>query len=138
MSAPLELLPVRAHASSASPAPPTDRASHVQLRVEMPCVLLVRVAPEEEPALGLDDLPVRVLRCKYPIPGCQRALVMRPLLVIVGSAVREWSRPMLVEACQDVGAAMLQLGPLIASDALADWMRKAMAKVVEKRAAACG
>lgn len=85
--------------------------------------------------LTLDELPVRVLRCRHPIPGCQRALVTRPLLVIVGGAVREWSRPMLVEACQDIGAALLQLGPLIASDALADWMRKAMARVVDERAA---
>jgi hypothetical protein len=96
----------------------------------------VRIESGEEARLGLGELSVRVLRCRHPIPACQRARITQPLVVVVGDDVREWSRPMLVETCHDIGAAMLQLGPLVVRSALADWMREAMARVVARRASA--
>ncbi len=98
--------------------------------------MLVRVAPEDEPEeLGLEDLPVRVLRVRHPVPACQRMSVTRPLVVIVGESVREEDRQMIVEHAHRIDGAALPLGPLVNRAALRQWLHEAMRIVAERRAA---
>jgi len=107
------------------------------VRVRKPYVMLVRIEPGEEPAaLGLRELSgaVRVVHVRHPIPACERMRVLRPLVVIVGESVRAWAMPCLEEAATDVDAAVLPLGPLVATEALRDWLRRALERGLERRA----
>lgn len=98
--------------------------------------MLVRVAPQEEPEeLGLAELGVRVLRVRHPVPACQRMIIMRPLVVIIGESVREADRRMLVEHAQRIEGAALPLGPLVCRPALGKWLRDALRIVAKHRAA---
>lgn len=107
------------------------------VRVSKPYVMLVRIEPGEEPAaLGLRELAgaVRVVRVRHPIPACERMRVLRPLVVVVGESVRSWAMPCLEEAAAEIDAAVLPLGPLVATEALRDWLSRALERGLKRRA----
>ena len=108
----------------------------MRLRVEPPAVMLVRIAAGEEPReLALDDLFVRVLRVRHPVPACQRIRITRPHVVIFGESVRLADRALLLEEAKLVGAAVLPLSSMINRQALGAWLRNAMELVAQRRAA---
>lgn len=118
------------------PAPRPRFISHIRVAVCRPCIMLVRVAPEEElEELDLEDLPVRVLRVRHPVPACQRMGITRPLVVIIGDSVRDEDRQMLVDQAHRIDGAALPLGPLVNRAALRQWLREAMRIVAERRVA---
>ena len=121
--------------SRESEAPNAARASYIRIRVLPPSVMLVRIEPGDEPAeLGLEELGVRVLRVRHPIPACQRMRITRPFVVVVGESVREAQRRLLVEEASQIGAALLPLGPLVDRPSLGPWMRGALERVAKRRA----
>jgi hypothetical protein len=99
--------------------------------------MLVRVDPAAEPKdLGVEEAGGRVLRVRHPLPACQRMQVMRPLVVIVGESVRAQDTELLIEQARAIGAAIVQLGPLVPRAAVGPWTRQAIEIVRAKRAAA--
>jgi hypothetical protein len=97
--------------------------------------MLVRIAAGDEPAeLGLDQLAIRVLRVRHPVPACHRMRITRPLVVIVDESVREADRAMLMEEAHNIGAALFPLGPLVRQEALGKWLRDAIQFVLQRRA----
>lgn len=100
----------------------------------LPSVMLVQIEPGEEPAeLKLTELPVRILRVRFPLPAAVRILVTRPVAVIIGEAVVERDLAFVFEAADDVGAATLQLGALVSQSALGGWLRRAISKAAARR-----
>jgi hypothetical protein len=98
--------------------------------------MLVRIEPGEEPKeLGIDNLPVRVLRVRHPLPACQRMHVTRPLVVLVGEGVRKPDVHLLIEEAQRIRAAVLPLGPLVHRSSLGAWLQDAMQVAFQRRAA---
>jgi hypothetical protein len=101
-----------------------------------PSIMLVQVEPGDEPReLALAELPVRVLRVRYPLPACVRMLVMRPLAVIIGPAVVELDLAFLFRAAEVTEAATLQLGSGMARATLGSWLRSALAMMQSRRSA---
>lgn len=98
--------------------------------------MLVQIEPGEEPELGLQDLAgaLRIVRVRHPLPACHRMRVLRPAVVFIGASVREWSLPALEQAAGEIGAAMLQLGPLVIRPAVRDWLRRALEATLARRA----
>lgn len=123
-------------AAPSAPAEPRKKyVSHVRIQVRTPCIMLVRLEPGEEPKeLALDDLFVRVLRVRHPLPAVQRMRITRPLVVVLGESVREEDRRLLVEQAHEIGAAILPLGPLVSRRMIGSWLRNAMQLVIERRA----
>jgi hypothetical protein len=106
------------------------------VRLRKPCIMLVGIDAGAEPAeLGLEDLAgsLRVVRVRYPLPACERMLVVRPLVVILGQSVREWALPVLEKTTKEIDATLLQLGPLVVRDALRDWLRRALETTMARR-----
>jgi hypothetical protein len=86
--------------------------------------MLVRVeAQDERPEWGLSELDVEVLRVKHPLPACARIEVTRPAIVIVGENIRPVDMAFLKRSAREVGAKVLQLGPLIALNAVHGWLQ---------------
>jgi hypothetical protein len=101
----------------------------------LPFIMLVQIECGEEPwELGLAELPVRVLRVRYPLPASVRIRVMRPLAVIIGPTVVERDLPFLFRAADATHAATLQLGRVLARAALGWWLRAAITAVEARRA----
>jgi hypothetical protein len=99
--------------------------------------MLVRVDPASEPKdLGVEEMGGRVLRVRHPLPACQRMQVMRPLVVIVGESVRAQDCELLIDQARAIGAAIVQLGPLVPRAAVGPWTRQAMEIMRVKRAGA--
>ncbi len=117
----------------ASPPPQRTRPTS-QIHVRPPQVLLVCLEPGEEPTeLGIQDLPVRVLRVRHPLPACTRIRAVRPYAVIIGSRVKPWALPLLADAARDAGAEVLELTSLIARSALGSWVSGAIERVSLRR-----
>ncbi len=111
--------------------------SQTYFRVEKPSIMLVRIEPGEEPQeLGLDQLWVDVLRVRHPIPAYQRMDIRRPLVVVIGESVRPADRALLVTQARRIRAAVLQIGPLLHRESLAEWMETAMRQAFDQRAEA--
>ncbi|HEX8796904.1 MAG TPA: hypothetical protein VF765_38395 [Polyangiaceae bacterium] len=108
------------------------------VQVRRPCLLLIGIEPGEEPAeLGIRELAgaLRVLRVRYPIPACQRIRIVRPHVIIVDRTVRAWSLAAIEQAAKEVGAPILQLGPLVCREVLGKWLRHALEASLASRAA---
>ncbi len=106
------------------------------VRARKPCIMLVGIDAGAEPAeLGLEDLAgaLCVVRVRHPLPACERMLVLRPLVVILGQSVREWALPVLEKTTKEIDAALLQLGPLVVRDALRDWLRRTLEATMARR-----
>ena len=100
----------------------------------LPSVMLVQIDQgEEPPELKLAELPVRILRVRYPLPAAVRILVTRPMAVIIGEAVIERDLSFVFEAADEVGAATLQLGALVSQSALGNWLRRVLSKAQVRR-----
>jgi len=104
------------------------RDSYIRVRAR---VMLVRIERGDEPCdLGLD---VEVLRVRHPLPACERMRVTRPAVVILSPDVRAWDVVHVEQTAQEVGAAIIQLGPLVARDALAEWLREVLSESASRR-----
>ncbi len=103
---------------------PVAKISYILLR---PRIMLVRVgSPEENAYWGLDELGVDVLRVRHPLPACARMQVTRPKVVILGEDIRPMDVAFIKRTAREIGAKIVQLGPLIARDALRGWVRSAL------------
>ena len=119
--------------ADATQGPPVERRESVLRLRARPSVMLVQVERGEEPLeLGLAQLPVQVLRVRYPLPASVRILVMRPLVIIIGPAVVERDLRFVFAASDETGAAALQLGS-VARSTLGSWLRRAIDTVTTRR-----
>jgi hypothetical protein len=101
------------------------------VRLRKPSVMLVAIEHEDEPSeLGHGELAasVQVLRVRQPLPACQRMRNVRPVAVLVGPGVLSWAMAFVQQAARESGAVLLQLGPLVARDALGDWLMRVVAR----------
>jgi hypothetical protein len=97
-----------------------------------PCVVLVRVAAEEEPSeLQLTKPPVHAIRLLEPVPAALRIQILRPHLVLAGASLPMWALADLICAARDAGADLIELGKLTMPDG---WFTVALADVVARRA----
>jgi hypothetical protein len=104
---------------------------------EMPCIMLVRMEPDEEPAeLAEHEGAIQLLRTRHPLPAVQRIRITRPSVVLIGAKVRGADSVLLAEAARGISAAVLQMGPLVAREALGDWIRAALQIANERLALA--
>jgi hypothetical protein len=100
------------------------RISYIRFR---PRIMLVRIDPSAEPReWGLDDLDVEVLRVRHPLPACARMEVTRPFVVLLGEDVRPVDVAFVKRTAREIGAKVVQLGPLLARDSLGRWLRAAL------------
>jgi hypothetical protein len=89
-----------------------------------PRIMLVRIErTEEPPEWGLEELNVEVLRVRHPLPALARMEVTRPSIVILGEDVRPVDVAFIKRTARDIGARIVQLGPLLARDSLGRWLR---------------
>jgi hypothetical protein len=118
-------------AMTAAPFRALRRDSFIRMK---PLVMLVRIEPGEEPReLGLDELGVDVVRVRHPLPACERLRVVRPMVVIVNAQVRPQDVAFVRRAASEIGARVLQLGPIMARDQLREWLREAIDEVSRER-----
>jgi hypothetical protein len=92
----------------------------------LPSVLLVRVAADEEADSGVNELALRVLRVRHPLPARERIRVMRPSLIVVGRGVREVDVDLLRDGAREIGAETLELGSFVSRSALEEALRRAI------------
>jgi hypothetical protein len=78
---------------------------------------------------------LRVVRVRYPLPACQRIRIVCPHVIVVGQPVRAWSMAAVEQAAKEIGAPVLQLGPLVCREVLADRLRHAFEAALARRAA---
>jgi hypothetical protein len=117
---------------SAPPFRALRRDSYIRMK---PLVMLVRIEPGEEPReLGLDELGVEVVRVRHPLPACARLRVLRPMVVIVNSEIRPQDVAFVRRAASEIGARVLQLGPIVARAQLREWLRDTIDEVSRDRA----
>jgi len=109
------------------------RISFVSVR--RPSVMLVRIEPGHEPSeLGLDDLPVRVLRVRHPLPACVRMRILRPEAILVGPSVQPRDLSLLMDVAYDTQAALMPLSHMVGQCALRPWLLRMLDVVQERRA----
>lgn len=99
--------------------------------------MLVGIEPGTEPVeLGIEDLAgaLRVDRVRHPLPACQRIRILRPHVIVVSDRLRAWSMRALEQAAGEVGASILQLGPLVCRELLGEWLRGALQAALARRA----
>jgi hypothetical protein len=102
--------------------------------VRLPCVILVRVAQDEEPPeLSSDTVAVRAVRVREPIPACERIRILRPHLVLVGRDVGAWALPDLIWAARAAGAELIDLGLNARRGAPPSWFKDALATAIAER-----
>jgi hypothetical protein len=103
----------------------TKRISYVRIR---PRIMLIRIEPKAAPASGwgLDELNAEVLHVKHPLPACERMRITRPVVVIVGEDVRPVDAAFIKRAAREIGARVVQVGPLLVRDSLRNWIRTAL------------
>jgi hypothetical protein len=119
---------------AATPFRALRRDSFIRMK---PLVMLVRIEPGEEPKeLALDELGADVVRVRHPLPACARLRVVRPMVVIVNAEIRAQDVAFVRRAASEIGARVLQLGPIVARDQLRDWLRDAIDEVSRERASA--
>jgi hypothetical protein len=95
--------------------------------------MLVRIDPGHEPLeLGLDELPVRVLRVRHPLPACVRMRILRPEAILVGASVQPRDISLLMDAAYEIQAAIMPLSQMVERCALRPWLLR-MVDVVEER-----
>ena len=107
-----------------APVAAVKTISYILLR---PRIMLVRADdPQQTAHWGLDELDelgVEVLRVRHPLPACARMHVTRPKVVVLGQDIRPVDVAFIKRAAREIGAKIVQLGPLIARDALRGWVR---------------
>lgn len=109
------------------------RISFVSVR--RPSVMLVRIEPGHEPSeLGLDDLPVRVLRVRHPLPACVRMRILRPEAILVGPSVQPRDLSLLMDVAYETQAALMPLSHMVGQCALRPWLLRMLDVVQERRA----
>ncbi len=118
--------------STDSPTYRDDTPSKVCVR--RPSVMLVRVEPDDEASLGLDQLPVRVLRVRHPLPACTRMRILRPEVLLVGPTVHPRDIGLLTDAAYDIAAGILHVGPFIGREGLHAWVVRTLGIVQSRRA----
>jgi hypothetical protein len=79
--------------------------------------MLVRVAPETEALLDGASLGLIVLRTRHPIPACQRARIMRPIVIVLGPDIRQADAALLWHEAASMNAGVIELS----------WMRPSAA-----------
>jgi len=107
------------------------RISQIQLRT--PPVMLVRIDEGQEPrGLRIDDLPFAIVRVRHPLPACTRILVLKPAVVLVGRTVQPRDFVQMVQAADQVGAAIVLVDALSPAG-LYEWTVRSVAAVRERR-----
>jgi hypothetical protein len=97
-------------------------------------VMLVRVERDEEPAdFTATDPGLRVLRVKHPLPACVRMGVMRPLVIVVGPAVRDRDRAILLRTANELDSLLVDLGRLRVESSVSAWLQRTMTAVQARR-----
>jgi len=100
-----------------------DEARISQVRLRMPCVMLVRIDPGTEPEdLRLEDTPFAVLRVRHPVPACTRMRVMHPAVVLVGRSVKPRDFVLLLRAADEVGAEVFLVDAVRPDEGLHEWL----------------
>jgi hypothetical protein len=111
---------------------PVDKSSGVRRNVR-DCVLLVHVDPDDEAeTLGLDELAVRILRVRHPLPACERIRVVRPLAVVIGHGVRGLDLDLVRDAAHEVGGEIVEL-EAVARSALREEVRRAVDRASKRK-----
>ena len=96
--------------------------------------MLVRIDPgHEPPELGLDDLPVRVLSVRHPLPACVRMAIVRPEVILVGVSVQARDLALLMDAAYDIQAAIMPLAHWVGRCALRPWVLRMVDVVRDRR-----
>jgi hypothetical protein len=106
----------------------TRRISYVRIR---PRIMLVRIEPKTSQEWGLKELDAEVLNVKHPLPACERMKVTRPVIVIVGEDIRPVDVAFIKRTARETGARVVQIGPLLVRDSLRNWLRTALAEVLD-------
>jgi hypothetical protein len=108
----------------------TRRISYVRIR---PRIMLIRVEREAAQASnwGLEELDAEVLYVKHPLPACERMRVTRPAIVIVGEEVRPVDVAYIKREARELGARVVQIGPLLVRDSLRKWLRTALSEALD-------
>jgi hypothetical protein len=94
-------------------------------------VLLVRVAEEE--GLELDTLGACVLRTAHPLQACERARVIRPLVIVVGRNVRPADVALLWSVAEEIRAVVVELAAPLAEKQAAALVRQSMLVAAQTR-----
>ena len=96
--------------------------------------MLVRIEPGLEPTeLGLELLPVRVLRVRHPLPACVRMRILRPEAVLVGESVQPRDLSLLMDSAYEIQAALMPLSHMARNCALLPWLLRMLDVVRERR-----
>ena len=99
--------------------------------------MLVRIERGEEPReLALEELDADVVRVRHPLPACARIRVVRPLVVILNAEVRAQDVAFVRRTATEIGAKVLQLGPIVSRSAMREWLRDALDEAMRERAGA--
>jgi hypothetical protein len=120
---------------NAPDSPPVSGPRISFVSVRRPLVMLVRIEPGHEPSeLGLDDLPVRVLRVRHPLPACVRMRILRPEAILVGPSVQPRDLSLLMDAAYETQAALMPLSHMVGQCMLRPWLLRMLDVVQERRA----
>jgi hypothetical protein len=96
--------------------------------------MLVRIEPGHEPVeLGLEDLPVKVLRVRHPLPACVRMRILHPEVLLVGPSVQPRDLALLQDAAYETQAALVALAHVTERCALRPWVLRMLDAVQERR-----
>jgi hypothetical protein len=110
--------------------PATKRISYVRIR---PRIMLIRIEPKapEVSEWGLGQLDAEVLHVRHPLPACERMRITRPVVVVVGEDVRPVDVAFIKRAAREIGARVVQVGPLLVRDSLRNWIRTALNEALD-------
>lgn len=97
-------------------------------------VMLIRIAPEDEADLRLEELPMHVLRVRHALPAIVRMQNLRPDLVLVGRRVPPRDLGHVLDAAFEIAAGAQQVGAFLGRDALHEWMLRMVGIVRQRRA----
>lgn len=99
-------------------------------------VMLVRVDPAEE-AQRFDpsEFADSVLRVVHPLPACERMRIMRPFVIIVGSAVFDRDVELLTKAAREIGCEVVELGAFVSHATFHEALHRAVARASSRRPA---
>lgn len=90
-----------------------------------PCALLAQVTESELPVGFEDDaltLGLTILRVRYAVPACQRILVVRPRVVLIGERVRQDDARVVALHARLVGASSKQIFASQARKGIWSWL----------------
>jgi hypothetical protein len=95
--------------------------------------MLVRMDERDEAALGLDQLPVRILRVRHALPACHRMRIVHPEIVLVGRDVAALDLPLLLDSAFETAAGILHIALNLDAEAVRAWVARTVDIVRERR-----